>query len=183
MKKVSFTEERDQIVARDEQGMTSQEAALLFYSARELAGIMDHCKSVVSGRVKDDCTRGLELMNNNNKGQRNYHKILVSQVLKEQNRQRRLECSSAEELAKVSEEFSGERQKLALALGKQDAKDAREGVWQRIIKRTSLRSSFQGTKVTADPSKKQGGQQHPRRTILIKSHGRPNTSVVPPTRT
>lgn len=150
MKKRAVTFVSEPHIVENNDGITDEEEALLFYSRAELGAIVAYCKSVITGQTKDECTRGLELMNNNNNSsaqqtqllQRNHHKVIVRQIIKEQNRQRQQLCVvNPEELAQVAQELSAHRQKLALARGKQDAKAAKEGVWERIKNAGTRRSS------------------------------------------
>ena len=142
MKRVRFTENTPKAVV-DEVPMTDEEEALLYYSRDELADIIGHCKAVILGQSKDSCTRGLELMNNTE--QRSQHKVIVRKVLREQTRQRLMGSVDEEALANVAQEASAHRMKLAMARGKQDAKAAKEGVWNRLVngaKKSSLRTSL-----------------------------------------
>lgn len=129
MKRVSYTDSEPTIVV-DNEPITEEEASQLYYSRDELAAMMLHCKAIIYGDVKEDCKRGLELVNS--AGEKSRRKQIIGSILLEQWRQRLRGNVSEEALAKVATNATGEACKQALARGKQDAKAAREGLWERL---------------------------------------------------
>lgn len=129
MKRVSYSDNEPTIV-EDQVAITDEEAAQYYYSREELSAMMLHCKAVILGEVKEDCKRGLELVNS--PGEKSRRKKIIGSILLEQWRQRMRGNVSEEALAKVASKATSEANKEALARGKQDARAAKEGVWERL---------------------------------------------------
>lgn len=137
MKQVSFladtssssieTQEEEVISKLDP--MTADELASSFYSFDELVAIVEHCKMVIDGRVKEDCERGLEPIRDPR--HRVKSRIVVHNVLQEQKRQKSAGSFDAERLATFYHSAAEEPMKYALEKGKEDAKAAKEGSWRR----------------------------------------------------
>lgn len=131
-KNVSFVEE-DPLIVANEEPISSEEHASMFYSKDEITSFVIHCKNVMTGQVKDECTRGLEPISVR-------RKLIVLDILREHRRQKSKGEATTEALAKVAQQATAERIKMAEARGKQDALEAREGIWGRF--RNSLRLSI-----------------------------------------
>ena len=129
MKRVSYSDDEPTILV-DNIPITDEEAAEMYYSRDELSAMMLHCKAIIMGEVKEDCKRGLELVNS--PGEKSRRKQIIGSILLEQWRQRMRGNVSEEALALKAMTATAEANKQALARGKQDAKAAREGVWERL---------------------------------------------------
>ncbi len=148
MKRVSFSESEPTIVVKDP--ITDEDATLLYYSRDELAEILSHCKASILGEVKEECRRGLELVNTPD--QQNQRKQILGKILLEQWRQRMTKYSAPNALAKVARDATAPSRKLALSRGKQDARAARDGVWKRITSGSIGSLQLKGTKYRVENS-------------------------------
>jgi hypothetical protein len=136
MKRVTFAESAPQVSSIDT--LTKEEVGAVWYSRTELNGISTQCRLIVAGRLKDESTRGLEMIIN--PSERCNHREAVREILREQQKQRQTGVADPAFLASVAQKVAAHRQRVAQIRGKLDALAVRGGVWKAL--RTTSVSEF-----------------------------------------
>jgi hypothetical protein len=125
-KKVTFAEQ--EIVFHTD-AWREEDVDSIWYTRQELDGILQHCRLLFSGELKDEPMRGLELFIPEI---RIKHQEIVSSVLKEQqNLKQEVGWVGVypESLAQVAKSASAHRERMAQVRGMQDAEALKDDVW------------------------------------------------------
>lgn len=128
MKIVTFAESSPQVFSSDT--LTKEEVGAVWYSRTELNGISTQCRLIVAGRLKDESTRGLEMVIN--PSALSNHREAVREILCEQQKQRQAGAADPASLASVAQKVAAHRQRLAQVRGKLDALAVRGDIWKAL---------------------------------------------------
>ena len=126
-KKVNFSAQHIFSEDNNTYFLSDEEISSTWYSRQELKDILERCRLTVDGKLKHEPLRGLELVKPEYLQK---HKEAVCTVLIEQNKQRdELGKVDPQLLARVAQQSSAHRQRMAQIRGIQDAQLLNDSTW------------------------------------------------------